>query len=332
MSCGFKLSHRIARLRAPILAGLILAVACDSSEPLDPDSSITPDAVDQTAGGDAPLGDAAGEVEIMTVGEPELASASFAGGIPIGLHAQPVSLFNGTYNGSLNMIFPQYLLTTLAAIKARGGRVFLNMSAGRQTFTNSDGTFNLGKWKAQIDKYRNINFESYIRDGTIIGHYMIDEPHHQTKYGGKPISPSTLEEMAQYSKARYPGMATVARTWPEYLERGGPYRYLDAAWAAYAYRFGPVDDFIAKNVASAKRQGLGLVVGLHVSQGSPSKGRMTASQIRDWGTVLLRNTYPCAFISWKYESDYLRANGIDDAFRYLRNMAENRSTTSCRGS
>jgi hypothetical protein len=236
------------------------------------------------------------------------------------------------YNGALRNIHPQYLMSNLADIKARGGKILLNMSGGMRLYTDRDGTFNLSKWKAQIDRYRNVNFESYIRDGTVIGHYMIDEPHHASKYGGQAISGNTLEEMARYSKERYPGLPTIVRTYPPYLEKWGPYRHLDAAWAAYVHRFGDVDAFINQHIASAKKQDLGLVVGLNVLKGGPNKRQMTASQVREWGSALLSSTYPCAFVSWKYEDDYLESSSIRDAMRYLRSKAENRSTRRCTGS
>ena len=92
-----------------------------------------------------------------------------------------------------------------------------------------------------------------------------------------------------------------------------------------------MNDFIASNVASAKRQGLGLVVGLNYLRGGVNKSKMTASQVKSWGSTLLSSTYPCAFISWKYDDRYLSSSGIRDAMSYLRNKAENRSARSCRG-
>jgi hypothetical protein len=57
---------------------------------------------------------------------------------------------------------------------------------------------------------------------------------------------------------------------------------------------------------------------------------MSASQVRDWGSALLSNSYPCAFISWKYDSRYLTSS-VKDAMNDLRNKAESRSSKSCRG-
>src|SRR5687767_3449436 len=112
MAHNFKLSRRIARLRAPMFAALIVAfLGCDSTETLDPDSSIPPVA-------DLPLAEDAADVEVMAVGEPQLASASFAGGIPIGMSAQPLSLFNGRFNGAKLTIGPSKIMYELQIIRS----------------------------------------------------------------------------------------------------------------------------------------------------------------------------------------------------------------------
>jgi hypothetical protein len=267
----------------------------------------------------------------LTVMEVSAASSSFSGGIPIGNTAQPNTAFGNTYNGALRNIYPQYLNRDLAAIKSRGGKIALMMAGPDFNYKDADGHFSLTKWKARIDRYNKTDFDSYIKDGTIIGHYMIDEPNDPANWNGRPVSGETLDEMARYSKSKWPSLPTIVRTYPTYLEKWAPYRYLDAAWAQYVYRMGDADRFIDTHVASAKRQGLGLVVGLNVLRGGPDKRKMTPSQVKEWGSALLSSTYPCAFINWKYES-YLTTSAMKDAMNSLRNKAENRAMRSCRGS
>jgi hypothetical protein len=336
MSHSFKLSRRIARFRASLFAVLVVALlGCDESNSFNPDST-SPDPIstideDIPFEEDAPL-EEDGLIQATPVDGAPLAALSYAGGIPIGLTAQPTGDFGSRYNGALRIIYPQYLMENLSAIRARGGKLVLNMSGGMSRYTDRDGNFSLSQWKEQVDRYRNLNLESYIRDGTLMAHYLIDEPHHASKWNGRPISGTTLEEMARYSKAKWPGLATVVRTYPPYLEKWGPYRYLDAAWAQYVHRFGNVRDFLDEHVSSARRQGLGLVVGLNVLKGGPDKSKMSASQVKEWGSVLLSSSYPCAFISWKYDDRYLSTSSMRDAMSYLRNRAENLSMKSCRGS
>jgi hypothetical protein len=314
MTYTFKLSRRIARLRAPAVAALIVAFSgCDNARSFDPEPS---DAAGQDSAIDNPV-----------------ASASFAGGIPFGTFALPSTALGDRYNGAQRNIYPQYLLDELAAIKARGGKVALKLSYGDRYIKDGDGNFSLTKWKGMVDKFKGVNFSSYITDGTIIGHYLIDEPQDVANWNGRPIPQSTLEEMARYSKERWPSMVTIVRTWPDYLDNwSGSYRYLDAAWAQYAANRWPnADAFLKENVSKAKAKGLALVVGLNIIKGSPTKGNMSASQVRSYGSALLGDSYPCAFLSWQYRDSYMTSS-IRDAMRDLRNKAENRSSKTCRGS
>lgn len=326
MAHSFKLSRRIARLRALGSAVLILALAgCGDTDAFNPDSSTPVDPADQASALDE---------SIAPVEAAPLATVSYAGGIPFGHWAQPTSSFGNVYNGAVRNIYPQFLLRELAGIKARGGRVALKLSKGDRHFKDGSGNFNLGKWKALVADFKGINFSSYINDGTIIGHYLIDEPQDKANWNGRAIPQSTIEEMAKYSKDLWPNMPTLVRTWPDYLDDwNGHYRYLDAAWAQYAANRWPnVDAFLDENVSKARAQGLALVVGMNVIDGSPSKGRMSSSQLKSYGAALLNSSYPCAFLSWQYRSDYMSSSSIKEAMNYLRNKAEGRGSKSCRAS
>jgi len=323
MAHTFKLSRRIARLRAPVFATIILTlVGCNNTDSLDPDGSTPAEAVDR--------GLQAG-VQVAKVDNPSFASASFAGGIPIGTFAQPTTEFGNRFNGAKQNIAPRLLRIELAAIKARGGKVVL-MFAGNERYYKEAGHFSLDKWKARVNRYKGIDFSSYIDDGTIIGHYMIDEPNDPANWNGKPVPPSLVEEMAKYSKQLWPNMVTVVRADPAYFVNGS-YQYLDAAWAQYLTRKGSAAGYIAKRVADAQKAGLGLIVGLNLLHGgTPNGTTMTASEVESFGSALLSSSYPCAFISWQYNSAHLGSSGMGSAMDALRRKAESRAAKSCRGS
>jgi hypothetical protein len=308
MTFTFKLSRRIAILRALATLALLLTFgACAGSETLGPDSNPpTNPATDPPAG-----------------------SASFAGGIPFGFFGQPTEAYGSVFNGGQRMLGSEGVLRELAEIKARGGRVALKLALGDRHFKDADGSFNLSKWKAQVSLFEDVDFSAYIQDGTLIGHYLVDEPNDPANWNGTPIPPSVLEEMARYSKERWPSLPTLVRTEPGYL--GMSHRYLDAAWAQYLDRKGPPQDFLRRNVADAQERGLALVVGLNVETGGRPHGTpMTASEVEEWGSVLLSSTYPCAFISWPYDERYLSSGGMMTAMGTLRRLAQNRSTKTCR--
>jgi hypothetical protein len=311
MAHNFEFVARLSRLRAPLLAALVFAfVACDTNETLGPDSTTpTTDGVEATA-----------------LGEPSLATVRFAGGIPIGLAAQPISAFGSAFNGAKLTISPGELVNYLRAIKARGGKVVL-MFAGTDHHYKDRRGFNMTKWKARIDRFKNINFSSYITDGTVIGHFLVDEPNDPKNWNGKTISPATVDEMARYSKQRWPKMATIVRAEPSYFKSRHP-RILDAAWAQYVTRKGNVGDYIRRNVADAQRVGLALVVGLNISKGGPNRRRLTPNEVKTFGSALLSSSYPCAFVSWEYGS-YVTSGSMMDAMRTLRARAQSRSSKNC---
>lgn len=336
MPYSFKLSRRIARLRLPLFAVLALAIAaCDSADSLNPDTS-TPEGVDlgpatdpiSQIEEDTPLQED-GLAQMAPVDEPVLASVSFAGGIPMGTYAQPTSTFGDIYNGGLRNIWPDALNRELGAIKSRGGKVVLMFAGNEKYYKDAAGHFSLTKWKQRIDRYRGVNFNSYVTDGTIIGHYLIDEPNDPANWNGQPVPPSTIEEMARYSKQLWPSMTTVVRVDPNYLR--SDHRYLDAAWAQYVYRKGSASDYIRRNVADAQNRGLGLITGLNIIKGGVNGSKMSPTQVKDWGSTILGNSYPCAFISWQYRDEVLETSSMRDALRTLRNKAESRSTKTCKG-
>jgi hypothetical protein len=321
MTHSFKLSRRIARFRVPLFAAIITLVGCNSTDSVSPESS-TP-----LTTGDSPIGAPAAPVA------PSF-STSFAGGIPIGTFALPTTLFGSRYNGAMQNNWPGSLLSELSGIRSRGGKVVLMFAGSEQYYKDADGHFSMSKWKARVDRFRKVNFSSYVNDGTIIAHYLIDEPHDPYNWSGQPVSPSTLEEMAKYSKSIWPNMPTVVREQPSYLARwSGTYRYLDAAWAQYLSRMGNASDYIRYNVSQAQKKGLALIVGLNFMKGgNPNGTTMNATEVENFGSALLSSSYPCAFISYRYNSTYLSNSGIRSAMDKLRHKAENRSTKSCRGS
>ena len=279
---------------------------------------------------------------VSSVAGLSLANAS-TGGIPFGDFHLPASLYGKNFSGSLvnTSSSTRSLLPVLTAAKKAGVKVVVSFVGADNHYKNSNGTFSLTKWKKRVDAYRKVNFSSFIKDGTIVGHYILDEPHDPANWAGRTISRATVDEMARYSKSIWPTMPTIIRGWPAYL-KGYKYRYLDAAWAQYSARFGNISTFMANNVRDAKSSGLALVVGLNQLQGGGPGGlngfyrrgyySMGASQVRSWGAAILADPYPCAFLSWAYSSKYQGRSDIKSAKSYLAGKARAKGTRSCRGS
>jgi hypothetical protein len=249
------------------------------------------------------------------------------------------SLFGPVHTGSVRQPSPSSLLPLLAGARTKRARVILKLAGSDNNSQNADGTFNLARWKSMVDRFKDINFSSYIADGTLLGHYLLDEPHFQSKWGGTIVPQSIVEEMAQYSKQLWPAMTTMISSPPRWLtEAGVNYSYLDAAFAQFEWNYGST--WIGKEVAAAKAKGLGLVVSLNLLDGGDGTsgipgtygGRwaMSASEVRSYGSAMLAESYICGFTMWKYTPEYYSRPDMQSAMADLSIRAENHASTSCR--
>jgi hypothetical protein len=268
-----------------------------------------------------------------------LSLSAFRGGVPFGTFHLPKQLYGRVFNGSLGNISRGDLMSYLAQARRTGTRVLLTFSGNEANFKNSNRSFSFSKWKARVNRYKGLNLSSYIKDGTIIGHYLMDEPHDPANWGGRLVSRAQVDAMAKYSKQLWPSLPTIVRSWPSYL-KGYRYRYLDAAWAQYSARKGAIGSFMSSNVADAKRANLKLVVGFNLLDGgnkaSKIRGNLggkyaiSGSQLRQWGAAILNNSYACAFLSWKYDAKYLNRSEIKSAMSYLASKARSSRAGNCR--
>jgi hypothetical protein len=304
--------RRVGRFRALWLIVLAMSfTACDAADRLTSTSEDTPTATTDPN---------------STPAEPSFAT-SFAGGIAMGTWAQPTYTLGSRYNGTLRVIWPKYVKSELAAIRSRGGKVILSMTGSESTFKDRYGHFSFDKWKARVLRYKGMDLSSFVRDGTLIGHFLMDEPNDPSNWNGRLVTPAQVEAMAKFSKMLWPYLPTVVRAEPKYLSYN--HHYLDAAWAQYVTRKGTASDYLRNNVSNASKRGLALVVGLNIRRGGPGGRAMTGSEIAKWGSTMLSSTYPCAFLSWQYSSQ-LNLSSVKSAMDLLRRKAQARPTKSCR--
>jgi hypothetical protein len=264
-------------------------------------------------------------------------------GIAFATISMPVNDLTSVHTGTLlgGPVTPSNVLSVLATARAKKGRLFLKLCKGRDEYVqNSDGTFSLTKWKALIDGYRSLNLAPYIADGTLIGHFLIDEPHRASKWGGKVIPHATVEAMAQYSKSIWPTLTTVVHTQTPWLANSPiTYRYLDAGWTQYAAGKGEVTRWVTTEVGAAQSKRLGLVMGLNVLDGGngssgirgPSSGKwsMSATELKTYGKVVLSHSYGCAFVMWNHNLTYYGRSDIRAAMSTLSLKATSHTKTSC---
>ena len=249
----------------------------------------------------------------------------------------PPSGVDPSFTGLVNAAYIPTLLAKLEAARRANGRVLLSFAGNSDSYRDANG-FNLAVWKRRVDRFRGIDISSYIADGTLMGHFIMDEPSDPHNWLGHQVSLADIDEMARYSKEIWPDLPAVIRGWPWYL-KGYEYKYLDAAWAQYAARFGSIDDFIATNVEDAKASGLALVIGLNVLAGGGEHGlpgyynekfSMSAAQLREWGGAFLAKPYGCAFFMFRYDSAYFNRPDIRDAMAELSQKAQSLPHQTCK--
>jgi hypothetical protein len=353
-------SHQESAGRCPMLralasgALLVLAVACGSSEGLSPTVETPPTAPTPIDSTTAPA-DTNGAITPPDSLTPPADTSGFSGavgaidtrsslpGIVFASGDMDNIYLNNVHTGSKRGggLTPENIIPLLNDARARGGRLILKLCLGRDSYVkNPDGTFSLAKWKALVDRFRSVNLAPYINDGTIVGHFLIDEPHRTAKWGGKVVPQATVEAMAQYSKQIWPTLTTFVHTKTDWLaSTPTTYRYLDAGWTQYAVGKGEVNTWVANEIAAAKRKGLGLVIGMNVLAGSSANGgikgyypgfySMSATQLTNFGTVLLNQSYACAFFMWQYNTSYYGRSDIKAAMTALSLKAKAHPKTSC---
>lgn len=337
-------SYFVSRISLPsgplLLLGFLLG-SCDGREPLNPvvDPLVPNDSV-AIPGDSVPAPPADTAVPPADSGGPQSPAVQHVG-IPFGPWHLPTQLFGPEFTGGYIALSPDHPIADLEAARQTGTRILINLTNNERNLRDKSG-FSMAMWKQRVDRFRGVDFSSYVADGTLIGHFIMDEPEDVTNWNGTLVSRSDIDEMARYSKELWPYMPTIIRSWPWYL-KGYSYQYLDAAWAQYHQRlqkFGSVDSFIVTNVRDAQASGLNLITGLNLLAGGGEKSglkgfhkdryAMNATQVRAWGNVLLSQPYICAFLSWKYNEAYFSRPDIKAALHELAEKARAFPTKTCR--
>ncbi|HEV7365548.1 MAG TPA: hypothetical protein VGN76_06850 [Gemmatimonadales bacterium] len=337
MTFTFKLARRNARFRNRASLLLLATLACNAEDRTSPSAPSTPMAPPVSG----PVADSA---TVPT-------SGAAARGIPFGDFHLPTPRYRAPYTGALRALWPSGTIAELNAARASGFRIVVSLAGDRRGYTNSNGTFNLERWRNQINQYRRFNLQSYVADGTVIGHYLVDEPFCASCWGGRTIPASQVEEMARYSKSIWPNLPTIVRSPPSLLAQQN-YRFLNVAWAQWegplhspSYRMTP-EQFRDRETAAAKARGLGLVFGMNYLDAGDGSSRiagtyrnatsprvnrwqMSAAEVKRVGSVFAAASYGCAVLSWKYSTSFLSRSGMSSALSQVSSLAKNRERSSC---
>jgi hypothetical protein len=255
--------------------------------------------------------------------------SSGAGPLPFGLYEAPVTEYSTRWTGALYTAAPTDLVARLGRAETAQMKIIVKLAS--TGLKNADGTFSLTRWKAQVDRFRTLALGRYISNKVFYLHDLIEQPNCASCWGGTAIPWATVEEMARYSKSIWPALPTTARVTPSKLaEATFRWTYLDAGWADYSTNLGDLRTYLGAQAAQARLEGLGLVAGLNVLDGSGyNTAPMTASQLKTFGTILAGDASVCALVGRSYDASYLSQSGIRAALDAVTTVAKARNPASC---
>jgi hypothetical protein len=270
--------------------------------------------------------------------EPTPTPPAPSAGVPFGPWGLPTGEM-ASYSGAVRNASPANVIATLRAARQAGSRVTLRLTGS--DVANRDGTFSITKWKAALDRYAGMDLSSFISDGTFAGHMLAQNPQNARAWGGKTISYATLDEMARYSRQRWPSVPTLAHAPATWLAgNGAGWKYLDAASVMYSGSSGDAAVWVGKQASAAGQARLGLLVGMNVLNGGTSASRlagttdgkfaMSASQLQTWGSALVAHSKVCGLVLARYDGGYFGRSDVKTAVATLRDKAGARAATSCR--
>lgn len=226
---------------------------------------------------------------------------------------------------------PGYTVNTLLPlVKESGMKVTLRMTPGPDY--NND--FDLEGWKDHIDTWAESGVQAYIDDGTLVGHMLLDDILNFSYISGSTDpTGDELDEMARYSEEAFPGLMTFVRnqatTTP--VPTGGEFTYLDAVVNQYRYQEGDVETYVATESATADSLNVRSIYGMNIVDGGDGtsgiegirteKYAMTATEITEYGEVLLAAADYPLFLMWEFDGEDLWQDGTTIGSDYFSQAA-----------
>jgi hypothetical protein len=348
---------RWARLRAPLLALVALAGACDSADNLattEPTVPIEGVALDSAlAAPDSLLAsDSLTDVQLTGIDVPE--SEVLVGGVPYGPYglwreSTYLKSFSSPFRTSLNYTDPNRIVNQIALARNKGQRLILAMTGGGYDAYRTNGKFDMYKWKRRMNLFNRSDIKAAIaqgvRDGVVTMNNIMDEPNVKA-WGGVMTKPK-LDEMARYVKNIFPSLpvaVAVIHTWRTH-ER---YRNVDVIIPQYSWYMGSISTWKNAAINQARLNGTSIAFSLNLLNGGIqnwSTGkcpltttggygtrypacRMTATQVREWSKLLGAGS--CSMIMWRYDDLFMSKSANQTAFKEASSYLRGVSKRSCR--
>lgn len=214
--------------------------------------------------------------------------------------------FDYVPGGAWDDVFTTSRLTGSAAhmelARSHGMQVLAALTGGKSGY-QTNGVFDLAKWKARLDANDLGMLRQRVADGTLWGIYAVDEPHDPAGW----VTGATLEAACAYAHERLPGVRCGFNTPPGWLlgqRPAGGYGSIDFVFTQS--NFGRTSDWAAWAVEQrgyADQLGIGpMWLSMNIATYSPS-----ADAIRQAGLALC-DSDAAGVMMWKagYLSETMR--------------------------
>jgi hypothetical protein len=284
-------------------------------------------------------------------------------GVPFGAFASwdgPFRKLNtAEFTLSVISIKPDELVERLESAHAAHHRLLLMMTGGSHRNYMTDGVFDMNKWKAWMDRFNTPGIQAAVAagvaNGTIVGNSVMDEPQNTTAentWGPKgTMTKARVDEMCGYVKAMFPTLPVGVVHDYRAFEPDQPYRTCE--FIVSQYRWGKTQGDVVRYrdeaLALGRRDGIAIAFSLNILDGGipntrrgepcpiPETGgdgtsgkacRMTADQVREWGTVL--GSAGCALTMWRYDPSFMAKPENQQAFKDVAAALAKAPATPCR--
>ena len=251
-----------------------------------------------------------------------------------------------------NAFLPTTLVQRIGAARQKRVRLVLVMTGGPNEVT-TNGKFDLGKWKARMDRLNTSAIKKAVADGvadgTIVANKLMDEPENP-KWGGVPTK-AMIDEMATYAKKIFPTLPMgIGHGAPGFKWRSGErYKVLDWVSVQYVWNYnqGNVTAWRDQVLDFARTNGVTPMFALNILNGGvrdtngawdcPNTGgkgtrttycRMTSDQVRTYGRTI--GPSGCAMLMWRYDDAFMSKAANQSAFRDVASLLNSRPPRSCR--
>ena len=286
------------------------------------------------------------------------AQPSVTTGMPFGpTQLPPDSLCTLDYTGTTLPVVPARVVGDLERTRECGGRIIPQIR--RIKLKDSAGNLSVESARAELATWPWPDLCLRVKDSTILAIHIGDDVTAK-EWGPDPLATrlARWDTIAGLVRAKCPEAPVVIRALPTQLETRPNWQWLTTGWAQYPGprpRWGPPEKFYSSQVASARKQKLGLVAGINLINGGcgpierglcldgvpgttltgtrPDLFQVSAEEMIYYKTVAMSDPYVCASFDWgwgpAFRSDVHSRPEIWNAAKALGIIARQRPRGSC---